>query len=159
MRFNTQLDENHLAMKIATGRRKSIRTNIPAMALWAVAGLTAMLFSSSVQAQTWEAITEAEALRALVSDAVFEGTLTTGAKAVTRYNADGSGVFSAWGETFERRWEIKGADQICVTVGRKVDCLVIERNTEVSNEYRATNVETGESLVFTVTPGVQIATP
>ncbi len=45
-----------------------------------------MLFSSSVQAQTWEAITEAEALRALVSDAVFEATLKGGAKAVTHYN-------------------------------------------------------------------------
>ena len=153
MRFNTQLDENHLAMKIAAGRRKSIRTNILAMALWAVAGLTAMLFSSSVQAQTWEAITEAEALRALVSDAVFEGTLKGGAKAVTHYSPDGTGVLTAWGETFERTWEIKGADQICVTVGRKVDCLNVERNTEASNEYRAINVETGESLVFTVTAG------
>jgi hypothetical protein len=113
-----------------------------------------MLFSPSAQAQTWEAITDAETLRALVSDAVFEGTLTTGAKAVTRYNADGTGVLTAWGETFERTWEIKGADQICVTVGRKVDCLNIERNTEASNEYRAINVETGESVVFTVTPGV-----
>ena len=154
MRFNTQSNENHLDIKInAPGRRKTIRTNSLATSLWTVAGLTAMLFSSSVQAQTWEAITEAEALRALVSDAVFEGTLTTGAKAVARYNADGTGVLTAWGETFERRWEIKGADQICVTVGRKVDCLNVERNTEASNEYRAINVETGESLVFTVTAG------
>jgi hypothetical protein len=99
MRFNTRSNENHLDKKIiAPGRRKTIRTNSLATSLWTVAGLTAMLFSSSVQAQTWEAITEAEALRALVSDAVFEGTLTTGAKAVTRYNADGTGVLTAWGE-------------------------------------------------------------
>ena len=143
---------------IILGGRKLIRTNRPATPIRAVAGLTAMLFSSGVQAQTWEAITEAEALRVLVSDAVFEATLKGGAKAVTRYNADGSGVLSAWGETFERRWEIKGADQICVTVGRNVDCLNIERNTEASNEYRATNVETGEYLVFTVTPSAQTAT-
>jgi hypothetical protein len=154
MRINTQLDENHLDMKIiASGRQKTIQANIFATSLWAVAGLTVMLFSSSVQAQTWEAITEAEALRALVSDAVFEATLKGGAKAVTHYNPDGTGVLTAWGETFERTWEIKGADQICVTVGRKVDCLNVERNTEASNEYRAINVETGESLVFTVTAG------
>ena len=154
MRINTQLDENHLDIKIiASGRQKTIQANIFATSLWTVAGLTAMLFSSSAQAQTWEAIADAEALRALVSDAVFEGTLTTGAKAVTRYNADGTGVLTAWGETFERTWEIKGTDQICVTVGSKVDCLNIERNTEASNEYRATNVVTGESLVFTVTAG------
>jgi len=118
-----------------------------------VVGLAAMLFSSSVQAQTWEGISEADALRALVSDTVFEATLKGGAKAVTRYNPDGTGVLTAWGETFDRRWEIKGADQVCVTVGNKVDCLNIERNTEASNEYRASNVETGETLVFTVTAG------
>jgi len=97
-------------MKIAASRRKTIRTNILAMALWTVAGVTAILFSSSVRAQTWEAVTEAEALRALVSDAVFEATLKGGAKAVTRYNPDGTGVLTAWGETFERTWEIKGTD-------------------------------------------------
>ena len=155
MGFNTQLDENHLDVKIVSpGKRIMMWTNILATSLWTVAGLTAMLFSSSAQAQTWEAITDAEALRALVSDTVFEATLKGGAKAVARYNADGTGVLTAWGETFERTWEIKGTDQICVTVGRKVDCLIIERNTEASNEYRASNVETGESLVFRVTPGV-----
>ena len=119
MRFNTQLDENHLAMKIAAGRRKTIQSNFLTTPLWTIIGFTAMLFSSSAQAQTWEAITEADALRALVSDAVFEGTLKGGAKAVARYNADGTGLLTAWGETFERTWEIKGADQICVTVGRR----------------------------------------
>ena len=57
-------------------------TNILATPLWTVAGLTAMLFSSSVQAQTWEAVTEAEALRALMGGTVFEATLKGGAKAV-----------------------------------------------------------------------------
>ncbi len=153
MRINTLSNENHLAMKMAPLRRKTIRTNSLATSLWMIAGLAAMLFSSSVQAQTWEAITEAGALRALMSDTVFEATLPTGAKAVARYNSDGTGVLTAWGETFDRRWEIKGADQICVTVGRKVDCFSVERNTEASNEYRVSNVVTGETLVVTVTAG------
>ncbi len=153
MRFNTLSNENHLAMKIALLRRKTIRTNSLTTSLWAVSGLAAMLFSSSVQAQTWEAITEAETLRALMSDTVFEATLKGGVKAVARYNADGTGVLTAWGETFDRTWEIKDPDQICVTVGRKVDCVKFERNTEASNEYRVSNVETGETLVVTVTAG------
>jgi len=81
MGFIKQLDENHRDIKnIARGRRKTIRTNSLTMSLWMVVGLAAMLFSSSVQAQAWEAITEADALRALVSDAVFEATLSRAAR-------------------------------------------------------------------------------
>ncbi len=154
MRFSRQLDDTRSDMKIiAPGRRNTVRTNLLATSPWMTAGLAAMLFSSSVQAQTWEAVTEAEALRALVSGTVFEATLKGGAKAVARYNPDGTGVLTAWGETYDRSWEIKGADQICVTVGRKVDCFSVERNTEASDEYRVSNVVTGETLVVTVTAG------
>lgn len=104
----------------------------------------------SAQAQDWQPYTGEEKLRRLVSERVLEGTLTGGVKAVGRYNADGSGTLEAWGETFPRRWQIRGEDRICIDVGTQEQCVRIDKAADQENLFRASNEVTGETAVFTV---------
>ena len=116
-------------------------------------GVSAMLFCSGAQAETWEAIDDPKALAALFSDTVLETTLESGARVVGRYDRDGTGVVEAWGDSFKRSWEVKGQDQVCIDDGRDVTCFRIERNADAQDQYRATNLTTNESLVMTLTDG------
>ena len=113
----------------------------------------ALLLAPSAYAQAWKPVDDPEVLTALFSDTVIEATLAGGAKAVARYNRDGTGVLEAWGDRFDRTWEIKGRDQVCIGLGQQVNCYRVERNADSQDEYRALNLSTGESLVFTVRPG------
>jgi hypothetical protein len=70
------------------------------------------------QDQSWEPVTGAEQLRKIFSNTVFENTLKGKNKATSRFNADGTGETSAWGETFTREWKIEGEDQVCVLIDR-----------------------------------------
>ena len=46
-----------------------------------LSGIITLLFCSSVKAENWQAITDAEALTKLLSDTVIEATLKDGVKA------------------------------------------------------------------------------
>lgn len=106
----------------------------------------------AAQGQSWEPVTGAEKLRKIFSNTVFESTLKGKNKATSRFNADGTGETTAWGETFTREWKIEGDDQICVLIDRVPQCFRLERNTSNDDEYRASNVSSGESVEFTVSP-------
>ncbi len=114
----------------------------------ALKALTLLLTVSHAQAQDWQPLTGADNLRALVSDTDFKSLVTDEVEATGRYNADGTGVVRAWGETFLRTWEISGDEQICIDYGERVDCLKIEQDPARSGVYRATNLTTGEQRVF-----------
>ena len=102
------------------------------------------------QAQTWEAIDDPSQLAALFSDTVIEATLKDGVRAVARYNRDGTGVLEAWGDTFQRHWEVRGKDQVCINMGNQTICYRLERNTDVSGQYRIHNLATGETAIATI---------
>ncbi len=104
------------------------------------------------QAQNWQPVRSETKLRELMSDTVFEGTLSGGHKAVSEYNADGTGELRAWGGVFPREWKVEGDDQVCLLIDRVWQCSRLERNTETKNEYRSTKLSTGESVVFTISP-------
>jgi hypothetical protein len=113
-----------------------------------------MVYLSTVgvaQAQTWEPVTGADELTALFSDTVQTAELGGGSQAVANYNADGTGELKAWGDTFAREWKVDGDELICIKIDFRFQCWRIEKNTEKENEYRGTKVETGESVIFTVT--------
>ena len=67
-----------------------------------------------------------------------------------QYNADGTAQIAAWGETFDRTWEVVGEDQVCYTALDETNCFTFEQNLDVPGDYRARNVETGDLLVFHV---------
>jgi hypothetical protein len=123
------------------------------LALAAPTLLFALLLGSSGHAQAWETIEDPEALAELFSDTRMEATLTGGVKAVARYDRNGTGVLEAWGDTFDRTWTVEGHDRVCIGIRKEPTCFRIERNVEQEGEYRALELDTGETLVFTVRPG------
>ena len=110
-----------------------------------------LTLSLGAHAQTWEPVTGADKLKALFSDTVQTAELGGGSQAVANYNADGTGELKAWGDTFAREWKVDGDELICIKIDFRFQCWRIEKNTEKDNEYRGTKVETGESVIFTVT--------
>jgi hypothetical protein len=104
-----------------------------------------------VYADNWAPYDGAEILREFVSDAIVEINLRPGVTAVGDYRADGTATIDAWGETFERTWEVVGEDTVCYASFTERNCYTFERNLDVPGEYRALHVETGELFVFRVT--------
>jgi hypothetical protein len=112
--------------------------------------LVLFIFASAVLAQTWEPYTGADNLRRLMSDTLMEGTLREGVTATARYNSDGTGELTAWGDTFSRNWRIEGDERVCIEVGREENCVTLDKAVGEENTYRATVERTGETVVFTV---------
>lgn len=122
--------------------------------------LAVLVFSCPlfVSAQTWAPVTGADELSALFSDTVQEATLKDGVIARARYNADGAGILEAWNDTFERKWEVRGDDRICILIDGEFVCVALERNLNDPDEYRATYVDTGEhAIVFRIVDGTALA--
>jgi len=115
---------------------------------------TTLLISIAIfpqaNADNWQPMTGADTLQQLVSGATAEIELQPGATAVGKYNADGTAEIEAWNETFQRTWMVKGDDQVCYT-GVKTNCYSFENNLDDPDEFRASNVATGEVFVFRVT--------
>ncbi|MEH6585014.1 MAG: hypothetical protein V7720_00575 [Halioglobus sp.] len=109
-----------------------------------------LLLSSQLMAQSWEPYTGAENLRRLMSDTVMEGAPREGVTSTARYNADGTGDLTAWGETFPRTWRVQGEDQVCVSVGEGENCVRLEKAVGQDNIYRATDISSGEIVEFSV---------
>jgi hypothetical protein len=103
-----------------------------------------------VHADNWADFSGAEVLQEFVSDTSAEIELRPGVTAVGQYNADGTAQIAAWGETFDRTWEVVGEDQVCYTALDETNCFTFEQNLDVPGDYRARNVETGDLLVFHV---------
>ena len=109
-----------------------------------------LLTGSNTWAQDWQPLTGAENIEALFSDTTMRATLRDKVEAVATYNSDGSGELKAWGDTFPRRWQLKGDDQVCLEIDEQIRCFSIEKDAAGSNQYRASNVSSGESVVFSV---------
>ena len=109
-----------------------------------VCGLAQAQDASEPPASGWEPVTGAENLRAFMSGRTL--ILQEGKDSQRRgeYRADGTGTLMAWGGEFERRWEVRGDDQVCVTGVRLSGCYRVERNITDPTWYRVTDVETGE---------------
>jgi hypothetical protein len=104
-----------------------------------------------VYADNWQAFTGAEALHEFVSDASAEIELRPGVTALGSYYADGTAKIVAWGETFDRTWEVVGEDKVCYSALTETNCYTFERNLDVPGDYRARHVESGEVTVFHIT--------
>jgi hypothetical protein len=110
--------------------------------------------AQSVQADNWQPFTGAGELRAFVSGATAEITLTPEVTAIGIYHADGTAQVKAWNETFQRTWEVKGDDQVCYSSAIATHCFRFEKNLDSPNEYRSINVATGEVVEFRIVNAV-----
>ncbi len=127
----------------------------PSMSRVGLVALTLLITSAGawVGADEWAPFEGAEQLRDLVAGATAEIELKPGHVAVGQYRADGTATITAWGETFERTWEVRGDDQVCYSSNRETNCYTFEHNLDVPGEYRVRHVETGELRVFRVMEG------
>jgi hypothetical protein len=110
-----------------------------------------MILPRLAGAQDWQPVTDPQALGALFTDTVQTAELAGGSIAVASYNADGTGELEAWGDTFPREWQLDENNRICILVDRRPQCWEIERNAAKPGEYRGTKIESGETVIFSVT--------
>lgn len=101
-------------------------------------------------AQDWQPVNGRENLARLFTDTVMEASLTNKVKATARYNADGSGELSAWNDVFTREWKVESDEQACLLIDDAFRCFTIERNMQNAEQFRATRVDNGETVIFTV---------
>lgn len=121
-----------------------------------VAGLAGLLLSPALLwAQDWQEVTDPSDLKSLMSGTTMEATLAKGEKASAKYNADGTGLVQAWGDSFPRKWEVSDEGRMCIDYGDSKACLKIERDAANQGVFRSTNEKTGESQVFSVFAGGQ----
>lgn len=116
----------------------------------------ALLAGSTCQlahAENWYTVTGASALEQLVSGASAEIEVKPGVMAIGHYHADGSAEIEAWGETFLRTWKVLGEDQVCYTSELDTNCFRFERNLDEPTQYRASNVDDGDTVVFSIQEG------
>jgi hypothetical protein len=112
---------------------------------------TSAFLGPTAHAQDWQQVTGKTALSELLSNTQLEGTLKDGITGVARYNADGTAVLEAWGGRFERNWRIENNDRICVVAGNESWCTKIEQDASNPDQYRATRLDTGEQVEFSLT--------
>jgi hypothetical protein len=103
-----------------------------------------------VSAEEWAPFEGADQLRDLVAGATAEIELGPGQVVRGEYRADGTATITAWGETFERTWEVVGEDRVCYSSLTATNCFTFETNVDAPGEYRARHVETGEIRIFRV---------
>ncbi len=115
---------------------------------WIASGLA--LLPAFALGDNWQPVTGQDALRSIFSDTVLRGSLPGENEAEARYNADGTGALSAWGDTFEREWKVEDDEQVCVLAERTWNCFTVERSADNPSRYQATQVDTRESVEFVV---------
>jgi hypothetical protein len=109
-----------------------------------------VLLSGTTHAQDWQPVTGADNLEALFSDTTHSATLRDGVTATAHYNADGTGQLRAWGDVIERRWHVEGENQVCLEIGTETRCFTLEVDASDTDMHRATNVATGETVIFSI---------
>ena len=136
---------------LVTGTRKSTgdAKRLGAASLLVIGGLLA----SPASADTWIEVTGSDTLRELVSGATATIEIDEDISASGSYFADGTAKIEAWGETFDRTWEIKGDDQVCYSSFTETNCFSFERSQEQPNRYRVINVKTGQLTHFELGEG------
>ena len=134
-----------------TGTRKLTgdAKRLSAVALLVFGGLLA----SPASADTWVEVTDSDTLRELVSGATATIEIDEDISVSGSYFADGTAKIEAWGETFDRTWEIKGDDQVCYSSSTETNCFSFERSQEQPNRYRVINVKTGQLTHFELKEG------
>ena len=101
----------------------------------------------------WIDIKDAGELRALYSNKTFRSSVG-GVAVVEHYRADGKGLIVAGELRRPRTWEIKGADQVCVTDADGTFCYRFQRNEKYPNEYVSRRTPGNYMVVIKVEVGV-----
>lgn len=118
-----------------------------------LSGLFVLSTAALAQSSEWVSITGAETLRKFMSGTKVERKLPSGDLSRGEYHPDGTGTLYSWGASIPRTWEVKGDEQVCITVERVTRCYQFERNSADLDLYRARDVTSDEWVEFRVTDG------
>ena len=118
-----------------------------------LSSLLVLIASGLAQSSEWIPITGAETLRKFMSGTKVERKLPSGDMSRGEYHPDGTGTLYSWGASIPRTWEVKGDEQVCITVERVTRCYLFERNSADPELYRARDVTSDEWVEFRVTDG------
>ena len=110
-------------------------------------GFAIVVFSQSALAQNWVPIIGKERIRDLVSGSRPEILLREGVIATGEYYPDGTALINAWGENFERTWEVVDDETVCYMSVTTTNCYTVEQNSENPAEFRLTHTETRKVIV------------
>lgn len=108
-----------------------------------LAGLIVFGGATLSHADEWQPVTGEKNLRSFMSGKTLSWKEPDGQISRGEYRADGTGTLYSWGATFERNWEVKGDNQICVTGEPTSQCYTIEKSTSDPALFRATDLTTG----------------
>ena len=81
-----------------------------------LSGLIVLSTAALAQSSEWIPITGAETLRKFMSGTKVERKLPSGDLSRGEYHPDGTGTLYSWGASIPRTWEVKGDEQVCITV-------------------------------------------
>jgi hypothetical protein len=118
-----------------------------------LSGLFVLSTAALAQGSEWVPITGAETLRKFMSGTKVERKLPSGDLSRGEYHPDGTGTLYSWGASIPRTWEVKGDEQVCITVERVTWRYQFERNSADPDLYRARDVTSDEWVEFRVTDG------
>ena len=110
-----------------------------------------LVCSSAAFAHDWQPVTGQENLKALFANTVLVAELKPGTEARAIYNADGTGMLEAWGDRFPRLWAVQSDTEVCINIDLRDRCFTIEQDMDEPGTYKATRIDTGETVQFTVT--------
>jgi len=109
-----------------------------------------VLLVPAAYADTWVEVTGSDTLRELVSGATATIEIDEDNRVIGKYFEDGTAKIEAWGETFDRTWEVQGEDQVCYSSLTETSCFSFEQSQQQPKRYRVNNVETRQFTYFEV---------
>ena len=125
-----------------------------------VTGALICALSASAAAQSskdWVDVKDPKELRAIYSDKTFRGKDGNGAPFVAHFRSDGKGIAVDKDQRIPRTWEVKGKDQVCITItdAKTTNCFRLQRNKKNRNEIVAQHVGGYPWILqFTVEDGI-----
>jgi hypothetical protein len=107
-----------------------------------IASMTVVLvfiLSSSAASQQWVDIKDPKELRTLHSNKTVKGNKSGGVTFVEHYYADGKGIRICAQQREPFTWEVKGNDQVCLSLPNETECWQFKRSKKNREEYVRTN--------------------
>ena len=93
------------------------------------------ILSGPAVSQQWVDIKDPKELRTLHSNKTIKGKKTGEVTFAEHYRADGKGIRVSAQQREPFTWEIRGSDQVCLSLPNGSECWRFQRSKKYPNEY------------------------
>lgn len=108
----------------------------------------------ALSASEWEDVKDPAALHALWANKTHKGTDWMDKPIVAYYRDDGTALLLYRDTQIPARWSVKGADQVCVVWGPRLNCYRTQRNTVRPGVYQLTDVNSDVQREYSIEVGI-----